>query len=78
MQVEFSGTGPFPSLDLIHPCIHFCSRTNKQIVIEIPAIPAIANAVYDAVGVRIDKLPFSPMKVLEKLQQQKEGGDVTD
>ncbi|MFS8638958.1 MAG: molybdopterin cofactor-binding domain-containing protein, partial [Gemmatimonadota bacterium] len=25
-----------------------------------PSIPAIANAIYDAVGVRIDRLPFSP------------------
>jgi 4-hydroxybenzoyl-CoA reductase subunit alpha len=28
-----------------------------------PSIPAIANAIYDAVGVRIDSLPFSPPRV---------------
>jgi 4-hydroxybenzoyl-CoA reductase subunit alpha len=28
-----------------------------------PAIPAIANAVFDAVGVRMDSLPFSPPRV---------------
>ncbi len=33
-----------------------------------PSIPAIANAIYDAVGVRIDTLPFSPPKVLRALQ----------
>ena len=25
-----------------------------------PSIPAIANAIFDAVGVRIDRLPFTP------------------
>jgi 4-hydroxybenzoyl-CoA reductase alpha subunit len=28
-----------------------------------PSIPAIANAIFDAVGVRIDRLPFSPPRV---------------
>ena len=33
-----------------------------------PSIPAIANAIHDAVGVRIDDLPFSPAKVLHALR----------
>ena len=33
-----------------------------------PSIPAIANAIHDAVGVRIDTLPFSPGKVLAALR----------
>jgi CO/xanthine dehydrogenase Mo-binding subunit len=33
-----------------------------------PSIPAIANAIYDAVGVRIDRLPFTPAKVLAALR----------
>ena len=32
-----------------------------------PSIPAIANAVFDAVGVRLNKLPFTPSKVLAGL-----------
>jgi 4-hydroxybenzoyl-CoA reductase alpha subunit len=32
-----------------------------------PSIPAIANAIYDAVGVRMDELPFSPPKVLRAI-----------
>ena len=32
------------------------------------SIPAIANAIYDAVGVRIDALPFSPDKILRALR----------
>jgi CO/xanthine dehydrogenase Mo-binding subunit len=32
-----------------------------------PAIPAIANAVYDAVGIRLRHLPMTPGKVLEAL-----------
>ena len=35
-----------------------------------PSIPAIANAIYDAVGVRIDRLPFTPARVLAALQHQ--------
>jgi 4-hydroxybenzoyl-CoA reductase subunit alpha len=32
-----------------------------------PVIPAIANAVYDAIGVRIDETPITPEKVLRAL-----------
>lgn len=35
-----------------------------------PSIPAIANAIYDAVGVRIDRLPFSPPRVWRALQEK--------
>jgi CO/xanthine dehydrogenase Mo-binding subunit len=35
-----------------------------------PSIPAIANAIHDAVGVRIDTLPFSPGKVLRALREK--------
>ena len=34
------------------------------------AIPAIANAVFDAVGVRLRELPFRPAKVLAALREQ--------
>jgi CO/xanthine dehydrogenase Mo-binding subunit len=37
-----------------------------------PTAPAIANAIYDAVGVRINDLPITPEKVLEALKK-KEG-----
>ena len=33
-----------------------------------PSIPAIANAIYDAVGVRMDAMPFSPPRVWRALQ----------
>jgi CO/xanthine dehydrogenase Mo-binding subunit len=36
-----------------------------------PAIPAIANAVFDAVGIRLFKLPFTPGRVLAALDEQK-------
>ncbi len=38
-----------------------------------PTAPAIANAVFDAVGVRIKDLPLTPEKVLAALKQKKEG-----
>lgn len=34
-------------------------------------LPAIANAIYDAVGIRIQKTPFTPEKVLKALQKKK-------
>ncbi|MEL6266158.1 MAG: molybdopterin cofactor-binding domain-containing protein [Pseudomonadota bacterium] len=34
-----------------------------------PVLPAIANAVYDAVGVRCDRLPITPEKVLRALRE---------
>jgi 4-hydroxybenzoyl-CoA reductase subunit alpha len=37
-----------------------------------PSIPAIANAVYDAVGVRMDRLPFTPPRVWKALQMRAE------
>ncbi len=38
----------------------------------VPTAPAIANAIYDAVGVRIKDLPITPEKVLKALKE-KEG-----
>lgn len=37
-----------------------------------PAIPAISNAIFDAVGIRLTELPFTPGKVLRALREQRE------
>ncbi|MGZ8780246.1 MAG: molybdopterin cofactor-binding domain-containing protein, partial [Thermoanaerobaculia bacterium] len=34
----------------------------------LPVVPAVANAVFDAVGVRIDEVPITPEKILRALQ----------
>ncbi len=39
----------------------------------LPVMPAVANAIYDAVGVRIDELPITPDKVLRALKLKSEG-----
>jgi hypothetical protein len=39
----------------------------------LPVIPALVNAVHDAVGVRIDEIPVSPEKVLRALEQKRQG-----
>ena len=39
----------------------------------LPLIPAVANAVYSAVGVRVDEVPISPEKVLKGLEVRKQG-----
>ena len=36
--------------------------------------PAVANAIYDAVGVRIMSLPITAEKVLEALETKRRGG----
>ena len=39
-----------------------------------PSIPAIANAIYDAIGVRVDRLPFSPPNVWRAIQRARDEG----
>jgi len=39
----------------------------------LPIMPAVANAVYDAVGVRIDESPITPDKVLKALYEKRAG-----
>ena len=39
----------------------------------LPVPPALANAVYDAVGVRIDEVPITPEKVLRALRHRAAG-----
>jgi 4-hydroxybenzoyl-CoA reductase subunit alpha len=39
----------------------------------LPIMPAVANAVYDAVGVRIDEIPVTPEKIMRALAEKKAG-----
>src|SRR6266849_6583204 len=41
----------------------------------LPVPPAVANAVYNAVGVRIDEVPITPEKVLKALREKSKGRD---
>jgi hypothetical protein len=40
----------------------------------LPIPPAVANAIYDAVGVRVDEVPIGPEKVLRALKDKARGG----
>jgi CO/xanthine dehydrogenase Mo-binding subunit len=40
-------------------------------VVSLPTAAAIANAIYDAIGVRIRKLPMLPWKILDALKEEK-------
>jgi 4-hydroxybenzoyl-CoA reductase subunit alpha len=40
----------------------------------LPIMPAVANAVFDAVGVRIDEVPITPEKVFHALREKEKGG----
>jgi CO/xanthine dehydrogenase Mo-binding subunit len=39
----------------------------------LPVMPALANAIHDAVGVRIDEIPITPDKVLRALEKKEKG-----
>ena len=39
-----------------------------------PSVPAIANAIHDAIGVRMTQLPFTPAKVLKALREKRSQG----
>lgn len=41
-----------------------------------PSIPAIANAIHDAVGIRMDALPFTPPRVWRELQAARKRGEL--
>jgi CO/xanthine dehydrogenase Mo-binding subunit len=36
----------------------------------VPSAPAIANAIYDAIGVRIRELPMTPERVLKAIKEK--------
>jgi CO/xanthine dehydrogenase Mo-binding subunit len=40
---------------------------------QLPVPPAIANAIYDAVGVRVDEVPITPDKVLKAIREKAKG-----
>ncbi|MFO7741433.1 MAG: molybdopterin cofactor-binding domain-containing protein, partial [Anaerolineae bacterium] len=56
-----TGVGPFGAKGIGEPSL-------------TPAAPAVANAVADAIGVRIPDLPITPEKVLEALDRRRAGG----
>ncbi len=39
----------------------------------LPVMPAVANAIYNAVGVRVDEVPITPEKILKGLQEKAKG-----
>lgn len=61
IRVEFA-----PSYEPTGP---FGAKSIGEIVINTPA-PAIADAVYNAVGVRVTELPITPEKVLEGMRRK--------
>ncbi|MFZ5967581.1 MAG: xanthine dehydrogenase family protein molybdopterin-binding subunit [Bacillota bacterium] len=50
-------TGPFGARGIGEPCM-------------VPAAPAIANAVYNAIGIRINSLPITSEKILKALKEK--------
>jgi len=44
----------------------------------LPVAPAVANAIYDAVGVRMKELPITPDRVLDAIGSARRGGPAPD
>jgi len=44
---------------------------------QVPAAPAIANAIYHAIGIRIKEIPLNPEEILKGLERQKRKGSET-
>jgi CO/xanthine dehydrogenase Mo-binding subunit len=40
----------------------------------VPPMPAIRNAIYDAIGIRLYETPMSPRRILEELAPEAMGG----
>lgn len=40
----------------------------------LPVMPAVAHAVYDALGVQIDEVPITPEKIVKALEDKAKGG----
>jgi probable selenate reductase molybdenum-binding subunit len=67
-------TSDLPELETIlvptyEPSGPYGAKSVSEISINGPA-PAIANAIYDAIGVRLRKIPFTPERVLEALEEK--------
>jgi CO/xanthine dehydrogenase Mo-binding subunit len=56
-----SGLGPFGSKGIGEPSM-------------TPVAPAVANAIADAIGVRIFEMPITPERVWRALQEARAGG----
>ncbi len=41
----------------------------------VPTAPALANAIYDAIGIRVKDLPITPEKTLKALKEERERGN---
>ena len=64
-----------PQIDLVYPTSNetegpFGAKEAGEGALA-PVIPSVANAVYDAIGVRINSLPITPDKVLSSLAKKK-------
>ena len=41
----------------------------------MPVLGSIANAIFDAIGVRMTDLPITPQKILKALERKRGGGE---
>ena len=41
----------------------------------VPVLGSIANAIYDAIGVRMTELPITSQKILKALEKKQSSGD---
>ena len=56
-------------VEIPNPKLPFGARGVGEVGI-VPPLPAVANAIHDAIGVRLREAPMSPVKVLKALNQK--------
>ncbi len=71
-QTNFDTYTPIRMAQVPDIAIHILANGNTPVGVGEPAVtvvaPAISNAVYDAVGIRLRRLPFTPTRVKELLK----------
>jgi isoquinoline 1-oxidoreductase subunit beta len=71
-QTNFDTYTPIRMAQVPDIAIHILANGNTPVGVGEPAVtvvaPAVSNAVYDAVGIRLRRLPFTPTRVKEALK----------
>jgi CO/xanthine dehydrogenase Mo-binding subunit len=59
--------------DVVDPHINNLGVKGLGEPARVPASPAIANAVFNAIGVHVREIPMTPKRVLEALRRKESG-----
>ncbi len=64
-------------MEVYDPMGHFGSKGIAEPA-TVPTTPAILNAIYDAIGIRITDTPATPERVFQAIQEARARGEFED